>query len=1623
MLLLCPAYAEGEIINTSPPSISGTFSKDNVITAREGEWTYDEETTVFSYEYQWQRAEDANGTGLEDIPQATDQTYTLTSNDNGKYIRVKIICTVEGIPAETSTATSAFRLIANASPVITQGVTATIIINEDAAPENLILNATDADDDTINWSITKNVSNGILSNTDLTGGSVAFTYDSNDNYYGSDSFIVEVNDGNGGTKSITVNITVNAVNDIPTFIKGANQEVNEDSGAKTVNTWASGISPGLPTNESTQTLELTVTNDKNDLFSVQPAISMDGKLTYTSAPDANGIAAVTVALKDNGGNDTFTTTFTIRINAVNDVPSFTKGADQTVHEDSGAHTVNNWASAISKGPSDESYSQSLTFTVTNDNHSLFSVQPAIITAGELKFTIAPDKNGTATVTVVLKDNGGTFGGGKNTAATQTFTITVNSVNAPPSFTKGADETVNEDSGVKEIDAWATAISKGGINESSQILLFEVTNNKNDLFSTQPAITADGKLSYTPAADANGTATVTVTLKDDGGTTNGGSDSSATQTFTITVNPVNDIPTFIKGADQIVNEDSGTQIVNAWATAINKGAENEDPQTLAFNVTNDNNDLFSVQPAITPTGELTYIPKPDISGTAKVTVVLKDDGGTANGGVDKTALQTFTITVNPVNDAPSFMKGANQTLFNNTGTKEITDWAISMSKGPVDESAQVLDFIVTNDKNELFEEQPTINVAGTLIYKVKTNAFGIAKVKVKLHDDGGTERGGMDTSAEQIFKITVLADGELTLEGTLLDKDTKQAISGAEVRLLDKSGKLLATVITVADGAYKFEKMVEGPYILEVYHSTYSKNYKEINVNFASGVDGIVRENIELVKFSIVLKANPSSIIGDGIEETILTTTVLDRNGISIQGVEVTFDALVGNFYAGRKATTGSDGRASIPYRSIKIQGTDRQVIPVTATVSDPVRQLYGVGQILITFEPGAIKGIVIDNNTEKPIKGAIVVVSKDFDGDGIVEFSASQITEEDGKYKIAVPKGNVVYDIQITKLVVIGNESKDVTFEQKANPGEMKGAGEEFASERVATGVVFAKKPNGQSDIFKDYSKMKVTGYDSEGGLTGESTVNSSGVFNLGNLQIDKEYDLKVKYEVSPGVEITIGEINVTISNSGEMNISTVLIDPYGVITDAKTGQIIQGAHVELYYADTVRNKNNNLTIGGLVNLPGLADFPPANNANPQNSDANGKYAFMVFPFTDYNVTATKDGYVNYISPVISVEGDIVMHNISMTVKTRENPGGATGGGGSSGSSSGSSTSTIPATIQPTIEQEKDIAVYILADKTKVQEADYTSITIKYINKTEILVNDVWITIELPKEMIIEQASGGKVKGNKITWSIGELKGLGKGSINFEVQIGKADTAENIIELKACIKAADKLVKLEDDCSNLQILLFSNDNISHKRYIKGYTDNTFRANSPITRGEIAAIFARIMNLEGTVKREQLYKDVKENYWAAEYIEAVTKKGLFKGTSKGSFEPAKSITRAEVATVIARYLGAEKEKDSGYYEKVFNDIEGNWAEGSIKEIYRYGILKGYADGTFKPANTIKRSECVAMINRMLFRGPLINVNPSFKDMREAEWSLGDVEEASRTHEAQIEKTGKENMTKYIPGPLW
>jgi gliding motility-associated-like protein len=241
------------------------------------------------------------------------------------------------------------------------------------------------------------------------------------------------------------------------------------------------------------------------------------------------------------------------------------------------------------------------------------------------------------------------------------------VNHAPTFTKGGDIVVDEDAPLQRVAAWATNISAGA-GESGQVLHFVVGNDNNALFSAQPAIDATGALTFQPAANAWGTATVTVVLHDNGGTIFRGTDQSAPATFVITVNPVNDAPLIDAVADVVLP--IGSVPVTITLTGIHPGP-NEDGQQLTITASSGNPVLLG-NPAVTlhadGTASLVLAPAPGASGTITVTVVLRDDGGTARGGDNETVI-TFAVILT---DEGIFQAVFIPTLFspNNDGSNDV-----------------------------------------------------------------------------------------------------------------------------------------------------------------------------------------------------------------------------------------------------------------------------------------------------------------------------------------------------------------------------------------------------------------------------------------------------------------------------------------------------------------------------------------------------------------------------------------------------------------------------------------------------------------------------------------------------------------------------------------------------------------------------------------------------------------------------------------------------------------------------------------------------------------------------------------------------------------------------------------
>lgn len=212
----------------------------------------------------------------------------------------------------------------------------------------------------------------------------------------------------------------------------------------------------------------------------------------------------------------------------------------------------------------------------------------------------------------------------------------------------------------------------------------------------------------------------------------------------------------------------------------------------------------------------------------------------------------------------------------------------------------------------------------------------------------------------------------------------------------------------------------------------------------------------------------------------------------------------------------------------------------------------------------------------------------------------------------------------------------------------------------------------------------------------------------------------------------------------------------------------------------------------------------------------------------------------------------------------------------------------------------------------------------------------------------------------------------------------------------------------------------------HYAYVVGYSDGTVRPNANISRAEVATIFFRLLKEEvrdGNLTTENTFADVTDGQWHNKAISTMAKLGVVKGRNAEAFDPDAPITRAEFATICARFDKTQISTGSN-----FTDISGHWAEKYIERAATLGWIAGYSDGTFRPGNYITRAEAMTMINRVLCRMPqsendLLNGMTVWPDNHPTDWHYLAVQEATNSHDFDRKGEVNEKWTKLTNGSDW
>jgi hypothetical protein len=394
---------------------------------------------------------------------------------------------------------------------------------------------------------------------------------------------------------------------------------------------------------------------------------------------------------DDGALDSNVFDLTVTVNAVNDAPSFTASDPPAVDEDSGEQTVNGWASGFTPGPSDESGQSLVSYTVSNVSDSaFFSAGPSVDNSGNLTYTPAANAFGTVTFDVTVKDSGTTADDGIDTSEVQTFAITVNPLDDAPVITGQNPLSLYEDS--------ALTIVLGNLIIS-------------DVDHTYPAgfsLTVQSGANYTvsgntiiPSANFNGALTVPVKVND------GGLDSNI-YNLSVTVSAVNDAPVITGQAAALsTNED----------TALAVGLSNltvSDIDSGAFSLTVHSGANYTVS------GN-TVTPSANFNGALTVPVSVSDGAADSN-------VFNLNVTVNPVDDAPTVVKPVADLTVDEDAPDTVID--LSAVFGDIDSNVSaIVKTLVSNSSPALL----SANVSGnSLALKYLADQNGEAVIRGERH---------------------------------------------------------------------------------------------------------------------------------------------------------------------------------------------------------------------------------------------------------------------------------------------------------------------------------------------------------------------------------------------------------------------------------------------------------------------------------------------------------------------------------------------------------------------------------------------------------------------------------------------------------------------------------------------------------------------------------------------------------------------------------------------------------------------------------------------------------------------------------------------------------------------------
>ncbi|EJX1332649.1 tandem-95 repeat protein, partial [Vibrio parahaemolyticus] len=436
---------------------------------------------------------------------------------------------------------------------------------------------------------------------EIVDGKLVFT--PAENFNGHAEIIYTVTDGQL-TDEAKVTVTVNPVNDAPTIKVDAVESITED--AVNTDTVVATLTV-RDTDTSEDQLTVSLENNSNGYFVL---VGDEVKLTQAGVDAVNNdelnLKDLTISASvSDGVNPTANDSDSLIVNRVNDAPTVENAiADQELSEDFATYTID-----LNDAFKDSD--SALNFSVSGNSNVLVSIENGIA-------TISPtaDWNGSETLTFTATDSSG-----------ESISQTVNFTVAPV-----ADIVADKATVVEDTPTIIKVLGNDTFEGDDQVVSLDTNNGPaNGTVSVNP----DGSVTYTPNDNYHGTDSFTYIV------TSGGVSESTT--VSVDVTPVNDAP--------VAKDDIATTQEDTVVTI-----------DVLPNDTDVDGDKLSVESASVPkeqgtvevvNGKLVFTPAENFNGDAEITYTVTDGQLTDEAKV--------TVTVNPVNDAPTIKVDAVESI--------------------------------------------------------------------------------------------------------------------------------------------------------------------------------------------------------------------------------------------------------------------------------------------------------------------------------------------------------------------------------------------------------------------------------------------------------------------------------------------------------------------------------------------------------------------------------------------------------------------------------------------------------------------------------------------------------------------------------------------------------------------------------------------------------------------------------------------------------------------------------------------------------------------------------------------------------------------------------------------------